>query len=209
MDAWATLADERRTLADELEGMPAERWSAVTTCGGWTVHELTAHLTVPLDARRTEVLASALRARGNLDRAIASMTTTRASKPSQELVATLRDRAGSRFHPPGMGVEAPLTDAVIHGIELRRAAGLSRRVGDDALRVALDFVTSGKARGFVAGGRTKDLRFEPTDLDWSGGDAGAPVVRGAAEDLLLAITGRASALDALEGEGVALLALRL
>ena len=209
MDLWAELADERRLLADELDDLPEPVWGRPTTCGGWTVHELTAHLTLPVTISSFEMITSTIKSFGNINRAIAAMTERRATQPPSQLVATLRERADARFAPPGAGPVAPLTDAVVHGIEVRRAAAIERTVAPNRLRAALDFTTSGKARGFIPAKRTKGLRFESTDLDWSGGPADAPVVRGPAEDLLLAITGRASALDSLEGDGVAVLAARL
>lgn len=209
MDIWAAIADERRGLADDLEALAEPAWSAVTTCGGWTVHQLVAHLTVPLTASRLEPVVTVMRCRGNINRALEAMTLARSSKASLELVRTLRERAERRFTPPGLGPTAPLSDAIIHGIELRRAAGLTRAVDPERMRTVLDFVTSGKARGFVPASRTRGLRIEATDVDWSAGDAGAPLVRGPCEDLALAITGRPSGLDAIEGDGVAILADRI
>ncbi len=79
-----------------------------------------------------------------------------------------------------------------------------REVG---LRAALDYCCGGRAFGFVPGKRTKELRFEATDLDWSAGD-GALVV-GPAEAILLAVTNRPVALGDLSGDGAGLLANRL
>ena len=209
MDTWAELADERRLLASELEGLPPAAWETVTMCGGWTVHELTAHLTIPLTISRGEAIKRFATAFGNADKAIAAMTMARTSAPPSELVATIRDKADRKFAPPGLGPVAPLTDAIVHGLELRRAAGIRRAVAPERLRAALDFVTSGRAPGFVPRKRANGLRFETTDLDWSAGPDDAPVVRGPAEDLLLAITGRPAGLETLEGDGVATLASRL
>ena len=209
MDLWSELADERRLVADELEEIPEPVWGRPTTCGSWTVHELTAHLTVSVTFRWPEMIRAMVKARGNADRAIADMSERRATQPPSTLVQTLREQAGVHFAPPGLGPVAPLTDIVVHGIELRRAAAIERDVIPGRLRAALDFTVGGRATGVVPGKRTKGLRFEATDLDWSGGSPGAPVVRGPADDLLLAITGRPSALEALEGDGVAVLAARL
>jgi uncharacterized protein (TIGR03083 family) len=126
MDLWAELADERRLVAAELDDAPEPVWGRPTTCGGWTVHELTAHLTVSVTFRWPELLTAMLRARGNADRAIADMTERRATQPPSELLRTLRERADVHFAPPGLGPIAPLTDIVVHGIELRRAAAIER-----------------------------------------------------------------------------------
>ncbi|WP_405135926.1 hypothetical protein [Nocardia sp. NBC_01388] len=54
---------------------------------------------------------------------------------------------------------------------------------------------------FVRPGRfLKGLRWEATDADWSRGTG--PVVRGPGEALVVAMAGRAAALDDLEGDGV-------
>src|SRR3712207_3089649 len=151
MDVWAELADERRLLVDELDGIPDPVWGRPTTCGGWTVHELVAHLTVPITFRWPEMIGAMVKARGNADRAIADLTARRATRPPSELVTTLRERADVRFAPPGLGPRAPLTDVIVHGIELRRAAAIDRDVAPGRLRTVLDFVTGGRATGFVPG----------------------------------------------------------
>jgi hypothetical protein len=51
------------------------------------------------------------------------------------------------------------------------------------------------------------LRLEATDIDWTHGNG--PTVSGDAEALLLAITGRTTALDRLSGDGLPTLRGRL
>jgi hypothetical protein len=51
------------------------------------------------------------------------------------------------------------------------------------------------------------LRLEASDLDWAHGSG--PTVSGNAQALLLAITGRTSALELLDGDGVPTLRGRL
>lgn len=190
MDLWAELADERRLVADDLSGLPDEAWHAPTTCGSWTVQELVAHLTVPLTIRPVELLPAIVRGRGSVDRAIAAMTLDRASTPAADLLRLLREKAHRKVAPPGLGPVAPLTDCVVHGIELRRATGVHRAVAPARLRAALDFVTSRRSVAFGSGKRARGRRLEATDLDWSFGPVGAPTTRRRADDLLLAVTGR-------------------
>ena len=113
----------------------------------------------------------------------------------------LRRKADSRFTPPGLGPEAPLPDLLVHGADIRRPLGLARDVPEQRLRTALTFVTTARGGGPVAKGRLDGSRFEATDVDWTHGSG--PQVRGGAEDLLLAITGRTAVLDQLGGDGVA------
>jgi hypothetical protein len=56
-------------------------------------------------------------------------------------------------------------------------------------------------------GRPDGLRVEADDVDWAHGRG--PTVRGAAEALLLALTGRTAALERLSGDGSPTLHARL
>lgn len=59
--------------------------------------------------------------------------------------------------------------------------------------------TGGKPRD-----HTQGLRLVATDLDWSAGQG--PELRGPGESIVMAITGRAEAIDELAGSGVEVLA---
>ncbi len=124
-----------------------------------------------------------------------------------DLTADLRANAKHHFTPPGNGPIAPLTDLIVHGQDIRRPLGRERTIPEDRGRAVLDFLTTGRTFGFVPRGRLKGLRLEATDLDWSWG--GGQQVRGSVEALIVAATGRAAALDDLEGEGVANLRARM
>jgi hypothetical protein len=69
--------------------------------------------------------------------------------------------------------------------------------------VSLDFLVGGRAVGFVAKNRLTGLRFEANDIGWSWG-AGR-VIRGEAEAVMLALTGRPVVLPELDGDGVTIL----
>lgn len=70
----------------------------------------------------------------------------------------------------------------------------------------LNFMVHSQA-GYVARNRIEGLRFEATDLDWNSGTDGL-LVRGTADALIKAMSGRTAALDELEGDGVGLLCER-
>jgi uncharacterized protein (TIGR03083 family) len=105
-----------------------------------------------------------------------------------------------------MGPEAPLTDLTDHGSDIRRPLGQTVPIPKERANAVLDFLVTAP-QGFVNKKRLAGLRFEATDIEWSHGD-GQPV-RGPAEALIMAITGRAVALSDLEGEGVATLRSRI
>lgn len=206
MDTFAAIADERRELAVLVSDLTDTQLRTPSLCRGWTVHDVVAHLVVPLAVGVPRFGVAMALARGNFDRANVAMTRRQARRPAAELAGVLRDRAESRFTPPGSGPEAPLTDLLVHGLDIRRPLALARSIPAERLRIALDFLARGPA-GFVRRGALDDLRLLADDLDWSHG-AGPPV-RGPAESLLLAVTGRDVGLAEVGGAGREVLRDRL
>ena len=208
MDLFPLIAAERRRLADSLEALPAEAWESPSLCAGWTVHVVAAHLNAPWEVSVPTVLVEVARARslaGGFDR-LARKLATRLSP--EECIAGLRDHAGSRFTPPGSGPEAPLTDLIVHGVDMLQPSGRSVDADPVALAAALEFLTRGNPKTFVPRGRTDGLAFEASDLEFRGGP-GPSVVRGPAAAVCATLCGRKALLHELTGEGLATLASRL
>jgi uncharacterized protein (TIGR03083 family) len=199
VDLFAEIADERRTSADLLSGLTEDQLATPSLCGEWSVREVFGHLVMPLTVTTPRFLLAMLACRGSFDRANTRVAREQARRPIGELVELLRERAGARFTPPGSGPEAPLTDLLVHGSDIRWPLGLTRVIPEVRASTSLTFLTATPARGFVRKGTCDGLRFEATDIDWAHGSG--PVVRGDAEALLLGITGRATALARLEGGG--------
>jgi uncharacterized protein (TIGR03083 family) len=200
------IARERRELADTLSGLDTNQWTTPSLCQGWTVHDVAAHLLMPLVTPIPRVIL-AMAANGfNFDRANVKLTARVAQRSNAELVTGLRANAEHRFKPPGMGPEAPLTDALVHGQDIRRPLGIGRAIAPEHLQRSLAFL-AGKSQGFVPKGLVDGVRFEATDVAWNGGDG--VLVRGKGEAILLTMTGRRVAVAELEGPGVELLRTRL
>jgi uncharacterized protein (TIGR03083 family) len=185
-------------------------WDHDTFCEGWRVRDVVGHMllgyTTPMGAMLRKVAA----ARFDVDRAsaIGSVDYGSAHSPA-ELLAELRRvqrddvRKGiSKVIPASDGV----VDHVIHHLDITRPLGRPTTTSAAARRAALaHIVTLG---GFVrAKARAKGLRFEATDVEWAWGSG--PTVRGSAEDLLLALSGRPAGLAALAGDGLTTLRARL
>ncbi len=214
-DAAAPSAHELRlgeldAIARTLEHYDDADWDHETYCEGWRVRDVVGHMLVGYTTPMGSMLRVVAGARFDVDRASAAESAEYGSAhtPAElldELRRVQRDnvRMGiTKFIPASEGV----VDHVIHHIDITRPLGRPTTTSDAARRAALDrIVTLG---GFVrAKKRAKGLRFETTDLDWSWGTG--PVVRGPAEDLLLALSGRRVGLAALAGDGAATLAARL
>ena len=207
MDTFAEIADERRSLAALLSELTDEQQAAQSLCSEWSVHDVVAHLVVPLEVGIPKFALAMLVCRGNFDRANVRLARQQARRPFGELTEVLRAKADSRFTPPGAGPEAPLTDLLVHGLDIRWPLGLPRDIPEERLRTSLTFLTAAPVGGIVAEGVVDGLRFEANDIDWASGSG--PPVSGNAEALLLAITGRTPAFGHLSGDGVSALRTRL
>jgi uncharacterized protein (TIGR03083 family) len=207
VDTFAEIADERRGLAALLSGLTGEQQATQSLCSEWTVRDVVAHLVVPLEVSTPKFVLAMLACRGNFDRANVRLAREQARRPFGELTEVLRRKADSRFTPPGSGPEAPLTDLLVHGLDIRWPLGLPRDIPEERLHKSLAFLTAAPVGAVVAKGTLDGFRFEANDIDWAHGSG--PVVSGDAEAILLAITGRTTALGHLSGDGVPTLRGRL
>jgi uncharacterized protein (TIGR03083 family) len=206
IDLLAAIADERRTLADMFETFTDEQWATPSLCSGWTVRHVAAHLITPFRMSLPKMFLGMIKVKGDFNKLADGVAKRDALLPTAELIAILRKNADSTFKPPGAGHEAPLSDNVIHGLDMRRPLGIARDIPPDRLRVLLDTSVTPKVRKFF-GHDVTGVTMTATDVDWSSGSG--PSVTGKAEDLILMLAGRSSGLDGLDGDGVALLRGRL
>lgn len=200
-----TIRQERLALVERLRGLPAEDWDRPSLCAGWRIRHVLAHLTTPYLVSVPAMGAEFVRHRG-ISRAMDAVARRLADeRSSDELLGVLEANAGMPFRPPGLPLNAPLTDAIAHSADIRWALGDPvADWSDDPARITpvLDFLTGPLAlTGFVRPGRVRGLALNASDQDWRHG-RGAQV-RGPSLLLALGILGRAPAIDGLTGEGVA------
>lgn len=202
LDHFADIADERRGFADLIDALSAQQLTTPSLCAGWSVHDIAAHLVVPLVTSRGGVMLEVIRARGNFDRVNLVLTRSMARKPATELAALLRAHADSHFAPPGVGSIAPLMDVIVHGQDARRPLGIVREIPRERLVAILEFlVARSTERGFLGNRPPLALRFEAGDIGWTRGDG--PVVAGDGEALMMSLARRRVAFGELSGDGVA------
>jgi uncharacterized protein (TIGR03083 family) len=200
VDYFPVIAAERRAVADMLDGLSPQQWEAQSLCAAWTVRHVAAHLSVVLTHGVGTFLVAAVRAGGNLDRANCIVVAREATRPIPDIVGDLRANADSRFTPPTFGSEAPLTEVLLHGEDMRVPLGIADGGPAGRWHGALDFLLSPKGRrGFAAKG-VPALRYVATDTEWAHGSGDE--VRGPAAALAITISGRPARLGELSGPGL-------
>jgi uncharacterized protein (TIGR03083 family) len=201
VDYFPVIAAERLAIANMLDGLSPQRWEAQSLCAGWTVRQVAAHLTVVLTHGYRTLLMAAIRTGGNLDRANRNIAVREATRAIPEIVGALRANADSRFTPPTFGSDAPLTEVLLHGEDMRVPLGIADGRPAERWQGALNLLLSPKGRrGFAAKG-VPALRYVATDTEWTHGSGDE--VRGPAAALGLTISGRPALLGELTGPGLA------
>jgi uncharacterized protein (TIGR03083 family) len=201
VDYFPVITAERLAVADMLDGLSPQQWETQSLCGAWTVRDVAAHLSVVLTHGAGTFLVAAVRAGGNLHRANRIIVAREAARPTPDIVGDLRANADSRFTPPTFGAEAPLTEILLHGEDMRVPLGIADGRPAERWRGALDLLVSPKGRrGFAAKG-VPALRYFATDTEWAHGSGDE--VRGPAAALGLTISGRPARLSELDGPGLA------
>ncbi|MFC5827351.1 maleylpyruvate isomerase family mycothiol-dependent enzyme [Nonomuraea insulae] len=201
------LVEEREQIAQVLAGLTPERLGRQSLCAEWTIHEVGAHLTTFLRCGQLKLYAGLLATAADLDRVNLTLTRWAARRSSERNIAILRRLAGARTTIPRSGYDPVLTDAVLHDLDIRRPLGIARALTEERLWVAFQHLTVKPSPGYTMGARLDGLRIEATDTGWSHGDG--PVVRGPAESVILAISGRATAPGEVSGDGVDILRQRV
>jgi uncharacterized protein (TIGR03083 family) len=195
---WPTIHAERESLADDVAGLTDEQWSAPSLCSEWTVHDVLAHLLSAAKMTPPKFLARFAAAGFNFDRFAGNQVAAeRAGGPAATLAA-FRAAQSRTSAPPGPK-DTWLGEAFVHGEDIRRPLGIPHSYPLPFVARAVAFYAKSDA---IIGGRTRvaKLTLKATDTEFSVGTG--LLVEGPAMSLLLAASGRASALDELSGPGV-------
>ena len=197
------VEDEQADFAKLLRGLTPEQWEAPSLCRGWTVHDAVIHIAIHSHTGVTERFGGLVRAGFSEDR---QMEPERA-RTHDELVDWLASPAtlGGRFD-----ILTQLSELVIHQQDVRRPLGMVREIPAERLGVVLDFALSVAGLTWTMAfsrRRSKGLRLVAPDIGWQAGSG--PEVRGPGEAILMALNGRADAVQDLTGDGVPMLAGRI
>jgi len=206
--AWQAIDNQRLALTDVLARLSDDEWQLPSLCDGWTVRDVTAHLTmqqVGPGALLMQIPAM-IKARGNLDRLIHDAARRRAALPTTQLIAEIRGMVGSRRHNFGVTYRETLTDILVHSQDITVPLGRRLAMPVDAAALAATRIWS-MDRMFHAAKRLTGYRLTATDTNWTVGEGAE--VNGPVGSILLLLTGRPIDLPLLSGPGVGSLSARL
>ena len=165
-----------------------------------------AHMLVIPTLSKGQVFRSFLGSGFNLDKMNAKLVKKMtAAMSATEIVAKTRASAGSQSMPPGLKLPGVLTELVVHSSDISEGVGTPFALPVADYLAALDHIKDVQPV-FGSKARIAGLTIRSTDAQWSTGSG--PIVEGPAQQLLLAVAGRRSALDRLSGEGLATLRAR-
>ncbi|MEV5016641.1 maleylpyruvate isomerase family mycothiol-dependent enzyme [Streptomyces sp. NPDC053780] len=196
---------ERLALAQDLAELSEAQWAKASLCERWTVQEVVAHLTAGASTRMWRWLLSMLAARfdPNLhnDRRLAMH---RGATP-EETLRRFREVAAGPPGPTGH-TAAWLGEIVVHSEDIRRPLGLVRTPPVATTTAVARFFAS---RDFTVASNTAiaGLRVEATDGPFTTGSG--DLLRGPTLSLVMGMAGRPAACADLEGDGAAILRVRL
>jgi uncharacterized protein (TIGR03083 family) len=204
------MQEESRDLADFLAGLPDDDWNQPTLCTGWRVREVVSHMAAGHTIALGSYLVLLATAGFSADRAADRLARQFAASHGNEAILD-EFRRGTAGQPKGPAALVPraelFTDHLIHHQDIRRPLGLPRVIPEQRLTAALRILA--RLSGRVGSrARMRGLRVVCDDVPFSYGHYGAEL-RGGAEALIMALSGRRAAVADLHGEGAQLLGDRL
>src|SRR6266498_804724 len=201
------IADQRHQLVAILHNLKEGQCHTPSLCTGWTVRDVFGHLVTPFELGTGKMFLRLIGNGFNVDKTLMQAAQQLARRPTSELARVLRANAQTRWTPPGNGPEAPLTDILIHTLDICQALHIPHTIEPARLRCALNFLVSRKSRALTKPDWRAGLRLAPDDLEWSWEDG--LEVRGKAQNVMMVLGGRPAMLDDLTGHGVPPLQARL
>lgn len=198
---WPTIHAERAALADDLADLTPEQWQTPSLCSEWTVHDVLAHLLSAAKMTPPKFFARFATAGFTFDKFAAKQVAVEGAGGPAATLAAFRAAQLRQTSPPGPK-DTWLGEAFVHGEDIRRPLGITRSY--PLPQVTRVIALYARSNAIIGGkNRVAGLTLSATDTDFSVGTG--PLVEGPAISLLLAASGRKSALQQLTGPGVTVL----
>ena len=197
-DLMPMIHAERANLAEFLGTLTPEQWSQPTWCDKWNVQELVGHLIAAANITAGHFFPGFIMSSFSFDRFVDKDLRQFASGTPAEVKQRFDGVITSTRKPPGPAYVA-LGEVMVHGEDIRRPLGAKgEHPAEHLVTIAEMYKKTGAP--LRAKKRLEGLKLTATDVDWSTGEG--PEVSGPAMSLVLAMVGRAHALDDCTGAGV-------
>jgi uncharacterized protein (TIGR03083 family) len=201
MTTWALVHAERAALASDLAELAEQQWATQSLCDQFTVREVLAHLTAGASLNPVRWMAGVIRCRFDFDRQVAERLAEQMGAGPAETLARFRAVITSTTKPP-LRVVAMLGETIVHSEDIRRPLGFERDYPVATLSAVADYY-QGSDMPVLTRTRMRGLSLRATDGSFTAGDG--PLVSGTTLALIMAMAGRTSYCDELDGDGVAIL----
>lgn len=195
---WPTIHAERAALIDDVCDLTAEQWATQSLCSDWDVHQVLAHLLSAAKMTPPKFFVRFAGAGFNFNKFAAKQVVIESQGGPAATLGAFREAQLRTSAPPGPK-DTWLGEAFVHGEDIRRPLGITHEYPLPAVTRAVGFYARSNT---IIGGKTRvaGLTLRATDTDFSVGSG--PLVEGPAISLLVAASGRKSALAELAGPGV-------
>jgi uncharacterized protein (TIGR03083 family) len=206
-DTWALVHTERAALATDLLDLTEDQWRTTSLCTEFTVREVLAHLTAGATLSFPRWFAGVLRHRFDFDAQVLMRLREQLGDSSADTLALFRAAGDRSTTPLGRrgGPVFGLAETIAHAEDIRRALGIRRSYPPEVLTTVAEFY-AGTDLAVLAKGRIGGLRLVATDTGFATGEG--LVVTGPTIALVMAMIGRGTFCEDLDGDGVPTLRAR-
>jgi uncharacterized protein (TIGR03083 family) len=168
------------------------------------VREVLAHLTAGASLNAVRWMAGVIRCRFDFDKQVAMRLAEQLGTTPAETLERFRRVVPSTTKPPLPAI-AMLGETIVHGEDMRRPLGIRRDYPSEVVTQVAEYY-QGSDLVVVAKGRIDGLKLVADDGPFTTGSG--PLVSGPTLALVMAMTGRATYCNELEGDGEELLRSR-
>ncbi|WP_258066046.1 maleylpyruvate isomerase family mycothiol-dependent enzyme [Pseudoclavibacter sp. RFBA6] len=197
---WRIVHAERAALIADLRNLDDADWATSSLCTGWTVHDVLAHLVNDATTTRLGFVAQLMAARFDFDALNQRGVEAERRAHPRDTLARFREVADRTSSAP-TPTATRYVEAIVHGEDIRRPLGIAHDYPQGAVLAAI--AHQRKTPVSMGGGR--ELAADRTLIATDAGDTAGqslslgegPPVRGTAIDLLLWLSGRDIAPEAI------------
>jgi len=199
------VAGARRAgLAADLADLTGPQWAAPSLCAGFTVRQVLAHLTAGASLSPVRWLAGVIRCRFDFDKQVAMRLAEQLGATPAETLARFRRVVTSTIKPP-LPTAAMLGETIVHAEDIRRPLGIHRDYPISTLTQLASYY-QGTDLPVLTKRRIAGLRLQASDGPFATGSG--PLVSGSTLALVMAMAGRVTYCDELDGDGAATIRAR-